>query len=263
LTTRLDEEYLVDLQNITITNPFDKAASYRHQQNWLGGPLRGAAAVTYVPPPPEIVGELMKELLGFANTAPKQIDPLIVAAIVSFGFVFIHPFMDGNGRISRFLFHHALCQSGLLQRGMLLPVSIAMKRNEDKYLAALKSFSESARKRWEVIWIDGNDYQMTFKSDDSIYRYWNATACVEFSLSMAKQAFEKDLVEETEFLAKYDLIYRAIDRRFDIRGKDLNILILACLDYGGKISSNRRKKFSATVPEEIFDAIEAEYLKVA
>jgi hypothetical protein len=49
----------------------------------------------------------------------------------------------------------------------------------------------------------------------------------------------------------------------DIRGKDLNKLILACMERSGKISINRRKKLATTVPEEIFDAIEAEYLKVA
>ena len=262
LTTHLDEEFLVGLQNTVITNPLDRAVFYRHEQNWLSSPLRGAAGVTYIPPPPEIVSQLMKGLLDFANVTTKQIDPLVAAAIVSFGFVFIHPFMDGNGRLSRFLFHHALCQSNSLKNGLLLPVSIAMKRNEDLYLAALKSFSEPARKRWEVIWIDGDDYQMTFKSDDSLYRYWNATTCVEFSLEMAKQALEKDLKEETEFLAKYDLIYRAIDHQYDIRGKDLNTLILVCMEQNGKISVNRRKKFANTVPEEIFDAIEAEFLKV-
>ena len=80
---------------------------------------------------------------------------------------------------------------------------------------------------------------------------------------MAKQALEKDLREETEFLTKYDLIYRAIDGQYDIRGKDLNTLVLTCMEQNGKISVNRRKKFAATVPEEIFDAIESEYLKVA
>ena len=262
LTTQLDEEYLVGLQNTTITNPLDRAVHYRHEQNWLSSPLRGAAGVTYIPPPPEIVNDLMKGLVNFANTSPKQIDPLVAAAIISFGFVFIHPFMDGNGRLSRFLFHHALCQSGSLKNGLLLPVSIAMKRNEDAYLAALKSFSEPARKRWEVIWIDGDEYRMTYKSDDSLYRYWNATACVEFGLEMAKQALEKDLREETEFLANYDLIYRAIDGKYDIRGKDLNTLILTCIEQSGKLSANRRKQFSATVPAEIFDAIESEYAKL-
>ena len=248
-------------QFTAITNLLDRAVFYRHEQNWLNSALRGASGVTYIPPPPEIVNELMKGLLDFANVAPKQIDPLVAAAIVSFGFVFIHPFMDGsNGRLSRFLFHHALCQSGLLKNGLLLPVSMAMQRNEDSYLAALKSFSEPARKRWEVIWIDGDDYRMTFKSDDSLYRYWNATTCVEFGLEMAKQALEKDLREETDFLAKYDLIFRAIDKQYDLRGNDLHTLIRTCMEQNGKLSTNHRMKFAARVPEEIFNAIEAQYL---
>jgi len=35
---------------------------------------------------------------------------LVRAAVVSFAFVFIHPFMNGNGRLSRFLIHHCLGQ---------------------------------------------------------------------------------------------------------------------------------------------------------
>ena len=102
---------------------------------------------------------------------------------------------------------------------------------------------------------------MTFNSDESLYRYWNATACVEFGLEMAEQALEKDLKEEAEFLARYDLIYRAIDSRYDVRGKDLNVLVLSCMEQNGKLSINRRKKFAATVPVEVFEAIESEYLK--
>jgi hypothetical protein len=45
----LSEDYLVELQNVTITNPFDKAASFRYEQNWLSGPGRGASSVTYLP----------------------------------------------------------------------------------------------------------------------------------------------------------------------------------------------------------------------
>lgn len=261
LTKKLDEEYLVGLQNTTISNPLDQASCYRHEQNWLGGPMRGAAGVTYVPPPPQIVHDLMSELIQFTNNTSKQIDPLIAAAVVSFGFVFIHPFMDGNGRLSRFLYHHTLCQSGLLKSGFLLPVSIAMKRHEDGYLSALKSFSEPARNCWEVIWIDGDEYRMNFISDESIYRYWDATACVEFGLEMANEALEKDLKDESEFLKKYDFIYSAINDVFDVRGKDLNALILSCIENNGKISINRRKKFSIIVQEEVFDAIENEFKK--
>lgn len=259
----LDEAYLVELQNATITNPLDRAVEYRNQQNWLRGPLRGAPGITYVPPPPEMVPALMKALLAFANSAPRKIDPLVCAAITSFGFVFIHPFMDGNGRLSRFLFHHALCQSGRLSNGLLLPVSVAMKRNEEAYLKALKSFSAPARKRWDVRWIGDDDYDMRFSADDTVYRFWNATVCVEFGLEMARQALDRDLKDETEFLGKYDTIVNAINDRFDVRGNDLTTLVLSCLQNNGKISANRRKKFELTVPASVFGAIEEAWSELA
>jgi hypothetical protein len=101
-----------------------------------------------------LVPQLMDELMAFANTAPRHVDPVVAAAVASFGFVFIHPFMDGNGRLSRFVFHQALCRSGRLDKGLLLPVSVAMKRNEEEYLAVLQRYSRLARERWSVKWID-------------------------------------------------------------------------------------------------------------
>jgi Fic family protein len=102
------------------------------------------------PSAPGQVGALMDGLTSFANGFARDIDPIVAASVISFGFVFIHPFMDGNGRLSRCLFHHALCQSGKLERGFMLPVSIAMKRNEADYLAVLNGFSKKARRCWDV-----------------------------------------------------------------------------------------------------------------
>ena len=252
----MSEDYLVELQNTAITNPFDLAASYRHQQNWLSGPLRGAAGITYVPPPPELVPDLMDGVLTFANELPKTIDPLVAATIASFGFVFVHPFMDGNGRLSRFLFHYALCQSGQLTNGLLLPVSIAMKRHELQYLRALQAFSLPVREQWHVRWIDQDNYDFEFTGDKATYQYWDATPMVEFSLDMAKQALDHDLKKEIQFLRQYDHIYRMIDQQFDVRGSDLTTLVISCLQNNGRVSNNRRKQFHLTVPAAVFDAIE-------
>lgn len=82
-----------------------------------------------------------------------------MASIVSFGFVFVHPFMDGSGRLSRFLFHQVLCQRGALQNGLVLPVSIVLRQNESEYLDALQAFSEPARQYWDVTYIDENQFR--------------------------------------------------------------------------------------------------------
>lgn len=58
-----------------------------------------------MPPAPELCQELMEELMAFANLPEREVDPLVAAAVTAFGFVFLHPFMDGNGRLSRYLIH--------------------------------------------------------------------------------------------------------------------------------------------------------------
>ncbi|MGE8482238.1 MAG: Fic family protein [Pseudomonas sp.] len=254
----LSEDYLVELQNSTVSNPFDKAVLFRHEQNHLHNGLRGAAGVSYVPPAPDLCRELMEELMSFANRSSKQVDPLVAAAVTAFGFVFLHPFMDGNGRLSRFLIHQTLCHSGALENGLLLPVSVAMKHEESNYLAALKDFSHSARDFWNVTWLDADQMSFEFIGHPSIYRYWDATRCVEFTLQMARRALEVELREETEFLDRYDRVIKAVNQRFDVRGSDLSMLVMMCLDNDGKVSKNRRKQFQYSVPEEVFEFIEQE-----
>ncbi|MCC4264159.1 Fic family protein [Oceanimonas baumannii] len=258
----LDEDYLVDLQNAVISNVFAQAASFRIEQNYLSNGLRGALGVTYLPPDPQLGRELMEELMTLANHPPEGTEPLVLASLVSFAFVFIHPFMDGNGRLSRFLFHQVLCQQGALQNGLVLPVSIVLRQNEGEYLSVLQEFSEKARRFWDVTFVDEAQYLFDFKGHEAIYRFWDGTRCVEFMARAAEQAIEQHLKDETIFLHRYDQIYRLIDREFDVMNSDLSRLVMFCLDQHGRISNNRRKQYQYRVPDEVFDALERAYRQV-
>lgn len=252
----LSEDYLVSLQNATISNPLDMAAAFRHEQNHLASGLQGAAGVTYIPPEPDLCRELMGQLMSLGNDAPMRIDPLVAAGIISFGFVFLHPFMDGNGRLSRFLIHHTLCRAGALGNGLLLPVSVAMKREERLYLETLQLFSRPAREFWDVKWIDQQQYVFKFSGDSAIYRFWDATPAVRFTLEMAKQALEVELRDEMIFLENYDTIVKKVNESYDVRGSDLANLVMMCLANNGTVSKNRRKHYVYSVQEEVFDYIE-------
>ncbi|WP_447893856.1 Fic family protein [Vreelandella sp. GE22] len=263
----LTQTYLVELQNSTINNAFDKAASFRHEQNYLHNGSSGALGVSYLPPPPTLCHTLMKALMDWANQcsehdAEKGVSPLVIAAILSFGFVFLHPFMDGNGRISRFLIHHTLCRMGGLYHDNLLPISVAMKRHENDYLSALEKFSKPAREYWRVRWIDADEYHFNYQGLNALYRYWDATPAVAFTLKMAKAALEDELKTETRYLACFDRVYAAINETYDIRGSDLARLVMMCLSNDGRLSNNRRKQFRYQVPDDALEAIEAEAKRV-
>lgn len=254
----LTEDYLVELQSATVTNPFDRAVQFRTEQNRLQGNALGAAGVTYVPPAPELATELMDHLMRLANHRPVGLDALVHAAVVSFAFVFIHPFMDGNGRLSRFLVHHCLGQSGVLPAGFLLPISVAMKKHEDRYLQALTAFSKPARALCDVTWAGDDHYSYQWRVDADIWlRSMDLTEGVQFMLEMAQAALDLHLRQEVAFLGLFDDVARHINARHDLRGSDLATLIVTTFHNGGKLSINRRKRFADRVQPTVLDDIEA------
>jgi hypothetical protein len=253
----LTEQYLTDLQNSVVTGALAREPGFRHRQNYLTDGSRGARGVTYLPPPSDLVHSIIGAIDRLANhQICTELEPLVRATLVSFGFVYVHPFLDGNGRISRFLAHYTLRQSGALPNGYILPLSVAMKRNESDYLHALQSFSRPARELWSVQWIDGDDFIFEFKGHESIYRFWDATPCVEFMYKMAEETLRHDVQGEVEFLHCYDAVLREADARFDIPGSTLSKLVRMAYDQRGVLSKNRRKQFVHEVPTEAFDFIE-------
>lgn len=253
----LTEDLMVALQNAVISNPFDKAVQFRTEQNRLQRDVPGAAGVTYVPPEPELAVELMNGLMRLANQPPAALDALVHAAMVSFAFVFIHPFMDGNGRLSRFLIHHCLGQSGRLPPQFLLPISVAMKKHEAEYLQALTSFSKPARQLCQVTWAGDEHYDYGWMPEaDTWFRYMDLTEPVNFTLAMAEASLDTHMRQEVEFLGLFDRVKRHIDQRHDLRGSDLATLIVTIFQNGGTLSNNRRKRFADRVQAHVLDAIE-------
>lgn len=241
--TPLSEEYLVQLQNAVISIPIKAELKFRSAQNWLQRGGRGAAAVRYVPPAPDTMMWLMDGFMRMAN-AQDDVPPLVKAALVSFGFVLIHPFFDGNGRLSRLLAHHALNCKGVLPdvngSPTVLPLSVAMKRNEKEYLKALESFSLPARALWDVTHIGDSDFVFDFKSSPLVYAHWSGQKAAEFVTACAGEALEQSLIEEAVYLQGYDQAFDRIDKSYDLQNKTINLLIQWIYQNGCRIPERRK-----------------------
>ncbi len=251
---QVSEDFLCSLQNEVVNNDFVRAMSYRTEQNWLSNGGKGAYSVTYVPPSPSALDSLMPHWESAANTLSEHTDPIVAAAVISFGFVYLHPFMDGNGRLSRFLIHQQICSSGKLGKGQLLPISVAMKKNEQRYLSVLMAFSKPARKAWNVVYTGGTpEYDCRFDGQESMYRYWDATEQTEFLFDMASKALNEHLTEEVDFLERFDRLDASVDDAFDIPQSLRHLMINAFLSNGCKLSLNFRKKFLYKIPTQAMD----------
>lgn len=76
-----------------------------------------------------------------------QVSTIVHAAVIAWGFVFLHPFGDGNGRIHRFLVHNILALRGILTPGLMFPVSAVMLKDPVAYDASLEAFSRPLLQR--------------------------------------------------------------------------------------------------------------------
>jgi hypothetical protein len=120
------------------------------------------------------------------------VDPVVAAAAVAFGFVFIHPFEDGNGRIHRFLIHHVLSRLGFTPPGLLFPVSAAMLRDRRGYDAVLEGFSRSIAPFIDYR-INGDSLMDVLNNTAGLYRFWDATAFAEYLYATIEETVRRDL----------------------------------------------------------------------
>ncbi len=121
----------------------------REVQNWIG--TRGTAIgdARYIPPPPDLVPDLLGDWEKFVNEDP-EIPPLIQCALMHYQFEAIHPYRDGNGRIGRLLITLFLCERRVLPTPLLY-LSAFFDERRDDYIDHLYRVSLSGH--WEP-WLD-------------------------------------------------------------------------------------------------------------
>lgn len=89
----------------------------------------------FVCPPPEIINKLINDLFKWLNDNKNTIHPLILSSIFHYEFVFIHPFSDGNGRMSR------LWQNAILNKWKnifeYLPIESQIHKYQKEYYDAI------------------------------------------------------------------------------------------------------------------------------
>lgn len=121
--------------------PEEKHHGLRGVQNWVGGSNWHPLSADYVPPPPELVPDLMADLVDYMNGSVHA--PLVQAGIVHAQFETIHPFTDGNGRVGRALIHTVLTRRGLTPSA-ILPVSLVLATLRRGYVDGLTAYRYSA-----------------------------------------------------------------------------------------------------------------------
>ncbi len=247
---------LIELQN-RIVDPRFRDSDYRLSQNYVGQSVAYQKEIIhYICPKPDDLPSLMEGLLAsHARMKTGGIPPVVHAAVIAYGFVFLHPFEDGNGRVHRFLIHNILSMQNMVPRGLMFPVSAVMLKNPDAYDRSLEAFS---RPLLQVI-----DYsmdamgRMTVESESACwYSYMDMTAQAEALSEFILKTIEEELVQELNFLANYDTTKQAIQNIIDMPDRLIDLFIHVCLQNNASLSEKKRTAYFDFLSDEELKAME-------
>lgn len=103
----------------------------------------GKQEVRFNPPAAYLTPELVRNLCDSYNRAIKEgvFSPLLLSGAFIFDFVSIHPFNDGNGRMSRLLMLLTMYKAGF-DVGKYISIEKSIEETKSSYYQALKDSSE-------------------------------------------------------------------------------------------------------------------------
>lgn len=184
------------------------------------------------------------------------IDPVITAAASAFGFVYVHPFEDGNGRLHRWLVHHVLAVAGYNPPGVVFPISAAILRRLAEYGAVLESYSAPLLPF--IDWRPTPDGNLEILNETAhYYRYFDATLHAEFLYASVEQTIEQDLPDEVRFLEAFDRFAGGVKEIVEMPNRQIELLRSFLAQGRGRLSDRAREREFAALTEAEITRIEA------
>lgn len=249
----LDQDELLRLQKIVIGDERFIKLGFRREGGFVGSHDRESRMPLpdHISARHEDLDALVGGMITFSHTQAQSLDPVIAAGILAFGFVYIHPFEDGNGRLHRYLFHHVLAQRGFNPPGVVFPISSAILNRIDEYRGVLESYSARALPKIEWRPTDSFNVEITNSTGD-FYRFFDATSQVEFLYSCVRNTIDVDLPNETEFLRNFDRFRTAVEELVDMPERTMDLLFRFLDQNDGKLSVRARaKEFQLLTDDEV------------
>lgn len=139
----LTEKRVLFYHSRLLANIEESAGKYRNIQVFVTGSEEVLPLSEEVPP-------LMKKMFQWYTNSRH--DPIIKGILLHWYFVKIHPFLDGNGRIARFLLNYELL------RTEMFPVIIPIVRRSE-YIASIKEQDKFILCMLDIIHENGKDYE--------------------------------------------------------------------------------------------------------
>ena len=225
--------------------------------------------VHYIAPPCEEVPSKLEGLNAFFKGTEGQ-SSLMRSAVIAFGFVYIHPLADGNGRIHRFLMNDVLRRDGQTDDPVILPISKAIidspttKRAYDAILDAIsKPLMQSLEDKYHftgkpTTYADGIKSNLVVQADkntQSLWRYMDLTTHTQYLSELMRQVIGIDMVEESAYLRTYDKTRQEVKEIIEMSNQDADRIIRSILDNQGVRSNKLVKEYELLGDDELWERL--------
>ena len=215
-------------------------------------------------PLPEFIGarphdleDLMNGLIEANNRMHDDgLDPVLQAAATAFGFVYVHPFQDGNGRVHRWLIHDVLAERKFTPPGIVFPVSSVMLDRIDDYRATLQAHSGPFMPFIEWRPTPERNVEVLNETAD-LYRYFDCTEAAEFLYACVMRTVEHDLPYEIDYLRRHDRAMRRIMDTVEMPDRMAENRVMFIRQNKGTLAKRRRTEEFQKLRDDEVASLEA------
>lgn len=257
----LNHEEFTRLQQLVIENTRFIDMGYRKKGGFIGERDKD----TFSPIPDHISAkhqDLSTLMEGLLETNHKlledDMDAVLAATSIAFGFVNIHPFVDGNGRIHRYLIHHVLANKRFSEQGLIFPVSASILNHIGDYQKVLEQYSIPLLDFIE--WKETSDHNVEVINETiDYYRYFDATAQAEFLYGCVKDTIANIIPQEVDYLTKYEEFKHYIDSTYEMPDNMVSLLVRFLEQNNGKLSKRAKEREFSQLNEDEIEDIQSRY----
>lgn len=260
----LTKEELIRLQHLVIENGRFMQMGFRDQGGFVGehDRISGEPIPEHISAKPEDLKDLVDGLIETNHLLINEdFNAILAAAIIAFGFVFIHPFEDGNGRIHRYLIHHMLAKKQFSDQGIIFPVSSSILDHINDYRLVLEFYSKPLLDFIEWTETPSHNVQVTNQTKD-YYRFFDATNQAEFLFDCVEDTIENIVPQEFNYLENYDTFKNYLDEEFEMPDKLVSNLVRFLEQNQGVLSTRAKEKEFGMLSEKEVKQIESEYASI-
>ncbi|HEY2661419.1 MAG TPA: Fic family protein [Caulobacteraceae bacterium] len=259
----LTEDQLLRLQRLVIGDARFTHLGWRTEGGFVGGRDRetNAPLPEHISARAEDLPGLIQGLIAYAERSEggaAPLDPVVAAAAVAFGFVFIHPFEDGNGRIHRWLVHHVLGRRGFNPPGLVFPVSAVFLERIEAYRAVLDQYSRPrlALTQWDTT--PKLNVRVLNDTGDN-FRYFDATSQAEFLAEAVVETVRSTLPREINYLRRHDQARARIGAFLELPDAAFDLMMGFLRQNEGHFSERARNREFEKMTDEEAAEVEAIY----